>query len=171
MKPMGSAQAMSALPDTIPEKNQAVSTQPSTSRPDPVAVPRHLRAAVIPHQTVESEEPGLEPIVLRSAAPAATGLSPNPAVAEAAARPRSATRAMESQAVESEERPSGQFAVGAIRPVVPAARTFPPAIHVTIGRVEVRATPPPTGSRAKAALPPVMSLEEYLGRRAAGGQR
>jgi hypothetical protein len=73
--------------------------------------------------------------------------------------------------------------VSAIRPVVPAVPVFspslppavapsPPSIHVTIGRVEVRATPPPpAGSRDKPTLPPVMSLEEYLGRRAAGGQR
>lgn len=47
-----------------------------------------------------------------------------------------------------------------------------PIVHVTIGRVEVRATlASPVGSRGKVAAPAVMSLEEYLGKRAAGGQR
>jgi hypothetical protein len=73
--------------------------------------------------------------------------------------------------------------VARVRPVVPvrtrlssslpeAAAAMPSTVHVTIGRVEVRATlPAPTGARVRPAAPPVMSLEDYLGRRAAGGQR
>jgi hypothetical protein len=65
-----------------------------------------------------------------------------------------------------------------VRPLIPAARIIPapvataprmsePTIHVTIGRVEVRATPPPAPSRPRAQItaPPVMTLEEYLRRR------
>lgn len=71
----------------------------------------------------------------------------------------------------------------AIRPVMPADRIFPPhvppaaavvppTIHVTIGRVEVRATPPPAArARPQAAGAPVMTLEEYLRQRASGGSR
>jgi hypothetical protein len=46
----------------------------------------------------------------------------------------------------------------------------PPAINVTIGRVEVRAVPPVRESpRPKA--PPVLSLEDYLRQRSSGGRR
>lgn len=45
-----------------------------------------------------------------------------------------------------------------------------PTIHVTIGRVEVRATPPPASpSRTQRPAPSVMNLDEYLRRRAGGG--
>ena len=49
--------------------------------------------------------------------------------------------------------------------------TEAPPVHVTIGRVEVRATlPPPVPSPPQAASAPVMSLDEYLRQRAAGGR-
>lgn len=52
-------------------------------------------------------------------------------------------------------------------PVQPA-----PTIHVTIGRVEVRAAAPAAPApRKTAAQPPVMSLEDYLRQRADGGRR
>jgi hypothetical protein len=38
----------------------------------------------------------------------------------------------------------------------------PPTIHVTIGRIEVRATPPPTTAKRASQPAPKMSLEEYL---------
>ena len=70
----------------------------------------------------------------------------------------------------------------AVRPLTPFARISPPqvppvvaavpppTIHVTIGRVEVRATPP-AGARQRppAAAAPRLTLEEYLRRRASGG--
>jgi hypothetical protein len=44
-------------------------------------------------------------------------------------------------------------------------------INVTIGRVEVRATPPPTAtSRSNNQKPPVMSLDDYLRQRSGGGR-
>jgi erythromycin esterase-like protein len=44
-------------------------------------------------------------------------------------------------------------------------------INVTIGRIEVRATaPPPAQARSANQKPPVMSLDEYLQRRAGGGR-
>jgi hypothetical protein len=46
-----------------------------------------------------------------------------------------------------------------------------PSIHVTIGRVEVRATPPAARARPPAAQPRVMSLDEYLRGRTPGGSR
>jgi hypothetical protein len=45
-------------------------------------------------------------------------------------------------------------------------------VQVTIGRVEVRATPPPAAlPRPRSAAPPVMTLEEYLRLRASGSTR
>lgn len=53
----------------------------------------------------------------------------------------------------------------------PAVRAEP-TIQVTIGRVEVRATPPAAPvSRSGRQTPPTMSLDEYLRRRAAGSPR
>jgi hypothetical protein len=37
-----------------------------------------------------------------------------------------------------------------------------PTIHVTIGRIEVRAMPPQQSPSRERAVSPVMSLEEYL---------
>lgn len=64
-----------------------------------------------------------------------------------------------------------------IRPNLPVvipthkAPDLAPTIHVTIGRVEVRATPAsaPTPSRP-AKTPSVMTLDEYLLRKNTGGE-
>lgn len=55
----------------------------------------------------------------------------------------------------------------------PTAKSDPtPAIQVTIGRIEVRATPPPApATRKERPKPPVMSLDEYLRQRAGGDRR
>ncbi len=48
-----------------------------------------------------------------------------------------------------------------------------PTIQVTIGRVEVRATPPPPAQpqSQQRAAPPIMSLDQYLQQRSKGGER
>jgi hypothetical protein len=47
-----------------------------------------------------------------------------------------------------------------------------PAIHVTIGRIEIRATTPAAAPvRRQPRQPSVMSLDEYLKQRAGGGPR
>jgi hypothetical protein len=54
-----------------------------------------------------------------------------------------------------------------------AERAAPaPTIQVTIGRIEVRATPPPAAQRPQhtRSSPPVMGLDEYLKQRAKGGR-
>ena len=51
----------------------------------------------------------------------------------------------------------------------PAATVTPSPIQVTIGRLEIRAAPPPAGRQRPARRPtPVVGLEEYLQRRTAG---
>ncbi len=48
----------------------------------------------------------------------------------------------------------------------------PQTVQVTIGRLEIRATPPPAPHRPKPRpAPTMMSLDEYLRRRAGGGKR
>ena len=61
--------------------------------------------------------------------------------------------------------PGATAAPGAVAAPAPA-----PTIHVTIGRVEVRATAPSTPQRKPRPAPAVMSLDEYLDRNA-GGRR
>lgn len=62
-----------------------------------------------------------------------------------------------------------------VPPVLPAPaktaeKTEPmPTIQVTIGRIEVKATPPPAPSRKQTSAPAIMSLEDYLRQRAGGG--
>jgi hypothetical protein len=53
-------------------------------------------------------------------------------------------------------------------PLPPAAATAPPTVNVTIGRVEIRAVPPPAQQRAKPKPATVLSLEDYLRQRAKG---
>jgi hypothetical protein len=52
-----------------------------------------------------------------------------------------------------------------------AAESPAPTVHVTIGRIEVRATPAPPAPAPKPRSTPAMTLEEYLQRRTTGGQR
>jgi hypothetical protein len=56
---------------------------------------------------------------------------------------------------------------------IPAAQQSPstPTIHVTIGRIEIRATPPSAPPQRPRAAAPVMGLDEYLRQRNAGGSR
>jgi hypothetical protein len=67
-----------------------------------------------------------------------------------------------------------QAIVPTIRPLPPfaplplAATTAPPTINVSIGRVEIRAVPPPAQQRAKPKPATVLSLDDYLRQRAKG---
>jgi hypothetical protein len=55
-----------------------------------------------------------------------------------------------------------------IAAVPPATATAAPTVNVTIGRVEIRAVPPPAQQRAKPKPASVLSLEDYLRQRAKG---
>jgi hypothetical protein len=77
---------------------------------------------------------------------------------------------------ESLTRSTPQAIVPTIRALPPfaplsPARAPPPTINVTIGRVEVRAMPPPAQQRARPKPAKVLSLEDYLRQRANGGRR
>jgi hypothetical protein len=55
--------------------------------------------------------------------------------------------------------------------VMPAAVRAAPTIHVTIGRVEVRAQPPAAKAAPLPGKAAAMSLDEYLRQRSSGGRR
>jgi len=76
--------------------------------------------------------------------------------------------------------PAPEPAIQPLRPVVTplpdlAARNIPlvpaPTVNVTIGRIEVRATPPITSPRRSTPQPNLMSLDDYLRSRANGDRR
>ena len=60
----------------------------------------------------------------------------------------------------------------AASPPVPAAAvaSVPPDVHITIGRVEIRAVTPPAAPRASSRPAPRVSLDDYL-KQTAGGRR
>lgn len=55
--------------------------------------------------------------------------------------------------------------------ISPASKAAPPAIHVTIGRLEIRATTPAPGKPQPKRTATESGLEEYLRRRSGGGAR
>jgi len=72
--------------------------------------------------------------------------------------------------------------VTGVQPVLPAVHDLPakltapselvsPTINVTIGRIEVRATPAPVPARSKGRTAPILSLDDYLHSRAQEGRR
>lgn len=52
----------------------------------------------------------------------------------------------------------------------PIIESTPPAIHVTIGRIEIKATNAPAQPSRQRALTPKLSLDEYLKARSGGGR-
>ena len=66
--------------------------------------------------------------------------------------------------------PGGELTESPMSPA-PARATAAPTIQVTIGRVEVKAISPPLAPPKQRLVPPAMSLQEYLHRRASGGER
>ena len=87
-------------------------------------------------------------------------LQPSPAIAGLAERMRDAASAMNSAA------PTRENNRGADRAAVPAAE---PIVHVTIGRVEVRATTESPRAGKSRVPSPVMGLDEYLQRQSQRG--
>jgi hypothetical protein len=116
-----------------------------------------------------------EPRTMKAALPA----GPPPRLPREPAMPRPvavppAETSVERALVQSRERPLLTAPVRRPR-LAPAERTAAaataePAIQVTIGRIEVRAAAEQGPRRKERADSPVMSLDEYLKQRAAGGK-
>jgi hypothetical protein len=138
-------------------------------RVEPVSRPQGALAQM---PVVQPENPSLSPVI-----------SPGVAQEENTARPQ----ALEMQTVLHSHQPAPPVIPGQIvaRPYVTPAQsrapTRPPApvdqsisppepvVHVTIGRIEVRATPPARARREAQARQPALGLQEYLQRY--GGKR
>lgn len=188
-----------APPPPVPENERALPKPPAASRHNRVATPRHRRVAVtaetprlspavIRSQTMEPHEPRSEPKAvpaIHSSALSVPGFPPNPSPTRRLETTRPISAFVPAEGIESGELRAQPKSAAAIRPVVSPAPPFSahhkrepavasaPSIQVTIGRVEVRAAPPPASSRARPRpnQAPIMSLEEYLRQRAAGGAR
>ena len=108
-------------------------------------------------------------VTLQSAPPQqALPYSPPPERAASVIKPalRSARQETSGEPWPAAARTSARSGAGALSDPAPVQQT----IHVTIGRIEVRATPPPSAPPRKQAAASVMSLDEYLKTRS-GGQR
>ena len=135
---------------TAPEAAQPAARWPTGSAPSTLLTPHLVKPAVrIPDAVAErprkivASQPAAAP-ALRSVPPALTVVRPQ---------------------VTAHDARSGMPVSSKVRRATPDT-----TIHVTIGRIEVRATSS-TGSppQRQRSSPPVMSLEEYLRRRASGG--
>ena len=144
--------------DRRPRRAGADGDKPDTRRTRPVSAAHPLSPA---------------PPWLRSAlqsAPPQQAIPDGPAPEQAASvlRPalRSARQETSGEPWPTAARTSARAGAGPDNAPAPVQQT----IHVTIGRIEVRATPPPSAPARKQNAAPVMSLDEYLKTRS-GGQR
>jgi hypothetical protein len=140
---------------------------PSPSPPPPRPAPVTEDRATLGPPPRTRRAGTVEPVAPREEPPRPAVLPrPSPPPAAQAPRPAPPTRVL----VE----PRVSVAPPAPPPVpsapIRAAEAPEPTIHVTIGRIEVRATPPPAQpSRPRQAASSALSLEEYLRRRSKGG--
>jgi len=138
----------------------------------PVAAPPMRHAVIQPtrHDVIverpAGRPPSLEP---RPQAPSQPSLAtPTLAVLPAGGRPHPVPESPP-RPIESATAIEPRFAAREHRPSTPSSE--PPAIHVTIGRIEIRATSAAAPVREQHRQPSVMSLDEYLKQRAGGGPR
>lgn len=139
-----------------PESQQGVLVSPALQPPIPSL--RESRNRRVDAEATIIEMGAVHPALV-PAAPVPTVIHPavQPSISVAADRIHSPMQYAQSQITNHESRSE-------------TAATPPPAIHVTIGRIEVRATPPSSQSAPKPRRPaPVMTLDEYL--RAQSGSR
>jgi len=134
---------------------------PAAARPVPEIRERMEPAPAPQLPRPERKSPSVETVEARPLAPRAA--LPPSAPPEA---PRAAVRPL------VKPRVTPRFESPRTAAAAPRAKAAEPVIHVTIGRIEVRATPPPAETRKeRAAAAPVMSLDQYLRSRAKrGGQ-
>ena len=142
---------------------KGISEQESYSILEPVFLPPVAPAMEAFHREIVGSHPEIE------IAPPVNGHEkrshPKPEDSNAGSQPGSTMRAVQPQITTHEEPPHWQA-----EPVEPPKTA--PTIHVTIGRLDVRATPPPSPpQKEKRSRALVMSLEEYLRQRAQGSGR
>ncbi len=112
---------------------------------------------------------------VEAAQPHSVERSPQAAAAPLTGSPSPASRARSAVAVQVRLRPEvmsggpGNTARESAAGV--SGSTVPATVHVTIGRLEVKATPAASPSRLRPSTPATASLDDYLRRRADGGGR
>jgi len=163
-EPPSVQQLSPVIAPTPPPRLPMVERPPlSRTEPEPETGRRSVsRPTLLPH---EPEEPPLPQRKTRRRDHRAEDVEPSPA----RDRRPNLTALPNDQAPPRPERPSNR---GDRLPVVAAPAAAPPAIQITIGRIEVEAVLPaaPTPSPAvRRTAVPVLSLDEYLARRNGSG--
>jgi hypothetical protein len=163
----------SVRPETersLPEVRAPVQILAKTSNAAPfIEVPAAVKAA----QTHSEKTAALRSPPPSGLVPVATEPAPGPkkiiALESAGRRQRAElVTARNSSAISPRPTPSGFNGPAQLSMSPP----LPPTINVTIGRIEVRATPPPRApAPPRRASAPIMSLDEYLRQRAGGNRR
>lgn len=149
--------------DTDGDAATRASDDEETARPKP-AGPGHRTTAAARPPTSPAADPGTAPTPLPTVADAARR-SPAEEVPPVRTVPAEGDDA---DALFSPEVPEPRSAAGSLPLPTPAAPET--TIHVSIGRIEVRATPPVALPPPAAKAPAVMGLDDYLRRRGGGGR-
>jgi len=142
--------------------------RPAAARDESSAAPP--RSAAWSGQRQPTLEPAIQQIVVERAVspeepPPTTAPRPEPLSVET-------TRPLTPATVVAQPHVTPYVEPAAPVPAEPAATPGPtPTIQVTIGRVEVQATPPAPTPKNQRPKPPVMSLDEYLRQRTNRGNR
>ncbi len=163
------------LPPTAPERlSRSVPQQPDSER--------SVLSPVVPSETTETEPsnyilqsksqpPLLEPIVQQIVTERVVSPVQPSVKVKAHSEPISVPSTSATVVVQPQIKPHVERK--ALAPVQEQTTPEPiPTIQVTIGRIEIRATPPPIApSQQQRPTPSVMSLDQYLNQRAKGGGR
>lgn len=164
-------------PAAAPEKSQLVvrpeivqseiikSSEPAAAPKEPPLSPRTTTTA--PNRATQMVVP---PEIISPLRPAASSLVPAlESSATEQSLPSSATTAASRRTTKTVVQPASTSLVApTVSPLFPVRQppsNEPPVIHVTIGRVEVRAIMPPATPKVAPPAAPKLSLEEYLKQR------
>jgi hypothetical protein len=173
-------QPAQVVPQPLPSSAAQLSSPAIQPAPEPAPQRLVIEQTIVlePSHSADPLRPAPSPQVVEQprVVPAAAGAQPTPpshsqsmmaqpSVLPAASIIQPARRSMPATNV-----PSARRSTPPTVAPQPAATTEP-TIHVTIGRIEVRAAPPPTpAARPRSAPVPAMSLDDYL-RERGGGRR
>ena len=156
LSPLSNPSAISLLRSPQPlviehRVESAISASQSTATPT-----RQVKASSAPETDSARSEQGIIPTGTTITPVVLSAMSPMPVEKTPAIRPAVVTFSPASLVSPSEAIASPQ----------PASSL--PTIHVTIGRIEVRATPPAATQPKPRSVSPVMNLDEYLRQRGGG---
>jgi len=161
------------------------------SPPPTIAEPKKIEASAPPAAQKNNDETPHQPEPTPREQTAQTVIRERTVISEVVHRREPRPRSIQTRAAEIEPHPSASEQVTAPSPVIALPPVTPlfedrgedhftregkqpsvpaPTIQVTIGRIEVRATPPPSSPKPRATRA-TLSLDDYLHRRGTGGER